>query len=81
MWLLDKMLRALIRQGQLRVLDHDGTEHRYGDLSAEPVTIRLTDKGAALHIARDPRVGAGGPTWTAASWSNHPTTSATWSCW
>lgn len=59
MWLLDKMLRALIRQGQLRVLDHDGTEHRYGDLSAEPVTIRLTDKGAALHIARDPRVGAG----------------------
>lgn len=59
MWLLDKMLRALIRQGQLRVLDHDGTEHRYGDLSAEPVTIRLTDKGGALHIARDPRVGAG----------------------
>ena len=59
MWLLDKMLRALIHQGQLRVLDHDGTEHRYGDLSAEPVTIRLTDKGAALHIARDPRVGAG----------------------
>ena len=59
MWLLNKMLRALIHQGQLRVLDHDGTEHRYGDLSAEPVTIRLTDKGAALHIARDPRVGAG----------------------
>ena len=59
MWLLDKMLRALIHQGQLRVLDHDGTEHRYGDTAADPVTIRLTDKGAALHIARDPRVGAG----------------------
>lgn len=59
MWLLDKMLRALIRQGQLRVLDHDGTEHRYGDPSADPVTIRFTDKGAALHVAKDPAVGAG----------------------
>ena len=59
MWLLDKMLRALVKQGQLRVLDHDGTEYRYGDISADPVTIRFTDKGAALHIAKDPRVGAG----------------------
>ncbi|MDT9011828.1 cyclopropane-fatty-acyl-phospholipid synthase family protein [Novosphingobium sp. APW14] len=59
MWLLDKMLRSLVRQGQLRVVDHDGTEHRYGDLSADPLTIRLTDKGAALHIARDPRLGTG----------------------
>ncbi len=59
MWLLDKMLRALIRQGQFRVLDHDGTEHRYGDPSADPVTIRFTDKGAALHVAKDPAVGAG----------------------
>ena len=59
MWLLDKMLRALIRDGQLRVRDHDGTEYRYGDPAAEPLTIRLTDRGAARHIARDPRVGAG----------------------
>lgn len=59
MWLLDKMLRAIVKNGQLRVIDHDGSEHRYGDLSADPVTIRFTDKGAALHIARDPRVGAG----------------------
>ncbi|HEX4848280.1 MAG TPA: cyclopropane-fatty-acyl-phospholipid synthase family protein [Novosphingobium sp.] len=59
MWLLDKMLRAVIRDGQLRVIDHDGSEHRYGDPAADPVTIRFTDKGAALHVARDPRVGAG----------------------
>ena len=59
MWLLDKMLSALVKDGQLRVIDHDGTEYRYGDLAADPVSIRLTDKGAALHIARDPRVGAG----------------------
>ena len=59
MWLLNKMLSALVKQGQLRVIDHDGTEYRYGDLTAEPVTIRFTDKGAALHVAKDPRVGAG----------------------
>jgi cyclopropane-fatty-acyl-phospholipid synthase len=59
MWLLDKMLAKLVRKGQLVVTDWDGREYRYGDPAAEPVRIRLTDKGAALHIARDPRVGAG----------------------
>jgi cyclopropane-fatty-acyl-phospholipid synthase len=59
MWLLDKMLSKLIRKGQLVVTDWNGQEYRYGDPAAEPVRIRLTDKGAALHIARDPRVGAG----------------------
>jgi cyclopropane-fatty-acyl-phospholipid synthase len=41
------------------VIDYDGAEYRYGDLTADPVTIRFTDKGAALHVAKDPRVGAG----------------------
>ena len=59
MWLLDKLLRALVKDGQLRVIDHDGAEYRYGNLAADPVTIRFTDKGAALHVAKDPRVGAG----------------------
>ena len=59
MWLLDKMLRSLVRTGQLRVIDYDGAEYRYGDLAADPVTIRFTDKSAALHVAKDPRVGAG----------------------
>ena len=59
MWLLDKMLRSLMREGQLVLTDHDGKVYAYGDPAAEPVRIRLTDKGAALHIAKDPRVGAG----------------------
>jgi cyclopropane-fatty-acyl-phospholipid synthase len=59
MWLLGKMLSKLVRRGQLIVSDWDGTEYRYGDLAADPVRIRLTDKDAALHIARDPRIGAG----------------------
>ncbi|MDE2434874.1 MAG: SAM-dependent methyltransferase, partial [Sphingomonadales bacterium] len=59
MWLLDKMLRSVIREGQLVITDHDGTVYSYGDASAEPLRIRFTDKGAAFHVAKDPRIGAG----------------------
>lgn len=59
MWLLDQMLKRLIRKGRLVVIDHDGKEYAYGDPAASPVTIRFTDKGAAMHVAKDPRVGAG----------------------
>ncbi len=59
MWLLGKMLKALVRDGRLVVTDHDGSVHEFGDPAADPVRIRFTDKGAALHVAKDPRVGAG----------------------
>ena len=61
MWLLDKMLRRLVKRGELTVIDHRGKAHHYGkpDPRYGPVVIRLTDKGAAWHIAKDPRVGAG----------------------
>jgi cyclopropane-fatty-acyl-phospholipid synthase len=61
MWLLDKMLRRLMKKGELIVLDHDGKEYRYGapEPGRAPLRARLTDKGAALHIAKDPRIGAG----------------------
>ena len=59
MWLLDKMLSRLIRDGQLIVTDFGGKEYRYGDRTADPVRIRFTDKGAAFHVAKDPRMGAG----------------------
>ena len=61
MWLLDKMLRKLVKKGELTVIDHDGKAYRYGapDPHHGPLTVRLTDKGAAWHIAKDPRVGAG----------------------
>lgn len=53
------MLGKLIREGQLVVTDHDGSEHCFGDPAAPPVLIRLTDSRAAFDIARDPRMGAG----------------------
>jgi len=59
MWLLDRILRALVREGQLVVTDHDGKVYAYGDPAARPVRIRLLKKGTAWRIARDPRLGAG----------------------
>ena len=59
MWLLDKMLRQLIRNGRLIVTDYDGKTHEYGDPGADPLSIRFTDRGTALHIAKNPRMGAG----------------------
>jgi len=64
MWLLNKMLRGLIRKGRMIVTDHDGKRYEYGPGGASnvgdgPLHIRLTDKGASAHIARYPRVGAG----------------------
>ncbi len=59
MWLLDKLLRQLVRKGTLIFTDHDGKLYRYGDGTGEPIAIRFTDKRAAMHIAKDPRIGAG----------------------
>ncbi|HZB70373.1 MAG TPA: hypothetical protein VE403_08435, partial [Sphingomicrobium sp.] len=61
MWLLDKMLRKLIRKGELTIIDHRGKAYRYGapDPVVRPVTARLMDSKAAFKIASDPRVGAG----------------------
>ncbi len=61
MWLLDKMLRKLITKGELTVVDHDGKEYHYGapDPAQGRIKGRLTDRRAAFHIARYPRVGAG----------------------
>jgi cyclopropane-fatty-acyl-phospholipid synthase len=61
MWLLDKMLRRLLKKGELLVIDHDGKEYRYGapDPGIKSVQVRLTDRGAAMAIAKDPRLGAG----------------------
>ena len=61
MWLLDKMLRRLVRIGERVLVDHDGRTYRYGSPRAgvRRVAVALTDRGAAMHIARDPRVGAG----------------------
>jgi cyclopropane-fatty-acyl-phospholipid synthase len=61
MWMLTKLLRRIVRRGQLTVIDHDGRQYRFG--SPDPafcsVTVRLTDGRAAFDMARNPRLGAG----------------------
>jgi cyclopropane-fatty-acyl-phospholipid synthase len=61
MWLLNKLLTKLIKQGELTVTDHDGKVYRYGqpEPGVPSVKARLTDRGAAWAIASDPRLGAG----------------------
>lgn len=65
MWLLDKMLKKVIRAGRLIITDYDGKVYEYGPggdvdgLYGEPVRVRLTHRKASSHIARYPQVGAG----------------------
>ena len=61
MWLLDKFFRQVIRDGRLKVTDHDGRTYEYGDSSdgTASIHIRLTHRKAANHIARYPQMGAG----------------------
>jgi cyclopropane-fatty-acyl-phospholipid synthase len=63
MWLLDKALKRMIREGQLVITDYDGKVHSYGPgpegMEHGPMRIRLTNKKASGHIARYPQLGAG----------------------
>jgi cyclopropane-fatty-acyl-phospholipid synthase len=59
MWLLDKLLGGVIREGRLIVIDHQGRRHEYGDAAADPLTIRFTRPGTAARILRNPQLGAG----------------------
>jgi cyclopropane-fatty-acyl-phospholipid synthase len=60
MWLLDRLLRRVVKHGELIVRDHDGREYRYGAPAAgkPPVKIRFNHKSAAAHVASHPQVGA-----------------------
>src|ERR1700760_850191 len=61
MWLLNKMLRGVIKTGELIVTDHDGKVYRYGtpDPARQAIKVRFTSAGASRHIEKDPRTGAG----------------------
>ncbi|WP_380872225.1 cyclopropane-fatty-acyl-phospholipid synthase [Sphingomonas sp. DBB INV C78] len=60
MWLLDRMLRRIIKRGELMARYANGQTRTYGKAEAGWPTIRisLTDKGAPSFIARNPRLGA-----------------------
>jgi len=57
----DKLLKRVVRRGELRAIDHDGRTYRFGapDTTFGSATIRLTDRKAAFDLATNPRLGAG----------------------
>jgi cyclopropane-fatty-acyl-phospholipid synthase len=59
MWLLDRLLRRLIRHGSLQITDADLRVYTYGQPSQNPIRLTFTDKRTAGHIARYPALGAG----------------------
>ncbi len=61
MWLFDRFMSKIVREGELTVIDWDGSTKVYGTPSdrVRPITIRFTEKGAADRLARSPRLGAG----------------------
>ncbi len=62
MWLLDRMLRKGIKCGELIVIEHDGTQYRYGapdPAFPRPILVRLADRRVAAQIARNPRLVSG----------------------
>ena len=62
MWLLDKMLRLVIKTGELIVTDYDGKVYRYGtpDPSRPAVKVRLTDKDALVRTRAAYELGRSG---------------------
>jgi cyclopropane-fatty-acyl-phospholipid synthase len=61
MLLLDKLLRRVIKRGQLIISANDGKCYEYGEPASgfPEVSIRFTDARVGNFIARNPRLGAG----------------------
>lgn len=61
MWdsLLDKLLRRLVREGQLAVTYPNGTTLAYGDRTAAPVQVQLRDAALPGRLVRAPDMALG----------------------
>ena len=55
----DRMLRANLRHGHLRVVMPDGDTRDYGDPTGTPITVRLHDAATIRHLALDPEIALG----------------------
>lgn len=61
MFLLDRLFRKMIRDGELSVIDAKGVRHVYGRPNPDKpaVTVRFTDAASARAVAINPALGAG----------------------
>jgi len=60
MWLLDKMLRRIVREGSLEIISASGRHYIYGtpQPNQSPLIVRFTDRAAPTIVALNPRLGA-----------------------
>ncbi|MEQ1863946.1 MAG: cyclopropane-fatty-acyl-phospholipid synthase family protein [Micropepsaceae bacterium] len=59
MSLLFGILKKVIRQGHLCIIDANGHDHHFGELRTDPVIVRLHDRGATRAILADPHLALG----------------------
>ena len=55
--LLHRIIRRLVRAGDLTVTGADGSVHRFGDGSGEPVHVKIHTRHAERRITFDPSLG------------------------
>jgi cyclopropane-fatty-acyl-phospholipid synthase len=56
---LSFLLSSIVRDGDLTVVDPDGTPHRFGDGSGPPIRIEIADRRLEWHLVLDPEMAAG----------------------
>jgi cyclopropane-fatty-acyl-phospholipid synthase len=59
MKLLDPLLRRLVREGNLTLIDAGGKFYCYGDRSGKPLTVTLADRVIERQLALDPQLALG----------------------
>jgi cyclopropane-fatty-acyl-phospholipid synthase len=59
MKLLDPLLRRLVREGNLTLIDAGGKIYCYGDRSGKPLTVTLADRVIERQLALDPQLALG----------------------
>jgi cyclopropane-fatty-acyl-phospholipid synthase len=59
MKLLDRLLRRLVREGNLTLIDAGGKIHCYGDRSGKPLTVTLADRAVERRLVLDPQLALG----------------------
>src|SRR5690606_22080572 len=58
-WLLEKILRRVVVNGNLRVVDATGSQYRFGDGTGPEVAIRFADRATERAVAFDPQLTLG----------------------
>lgn len=61
MWLIDKLVAKVLREGEVVLTEADGSTKVYGSAGegGRSIRLRFTDKKVARDIIRDPRIGLG----------------------